>query len=58
MSNPLDIEVPCPKCGIEVQPIKAVYSWFCPYCAWQFTEADIERYRRRQAGDGSEPPEK
>jgi predicted RNA-binding Zn-ribbon protein involved in translation (DUF1610 family) len=51
------LELKCPKCGIEVQPIKAVYSWYCPHCAWQFTEEDIEKHRRRKAhnGDGSSP---
>ena len=43
MSNPLDIELPCPKCGIEVQPIRAVKTWFCPHCAWQFSEEELER---------------
>ena len=54
MSN-LPLELVCPKCGIDVQPIKAAGCWFCPHCAWQFAEEDIER-ARRQAEDGDHPP--
>jgi predicted amidophosphoribosyltransferase len=51
----LPLELVCPKCGIEVQPIKAADAWFCPHCARQFTEAEIEQQRRGQADSGEDP---
>ena len=53
MSYPLPIEPVCPRCQIEVQPIKAAGQWFCPNCAWQFTEDDVTREVRRQQGDSA-----
>ena len=56
MSNPPQLELLCPKCNIDVQPIKAAFNWFCPNCAWQFTKEDVERHLRRQKSDRNEPP--
>jgi len=55
MSNPPQLELLCPKCNVDVQPIKAAYNWFCPNCAWQFTKEDVERQLRRQKSDRSDP---
>jgi predicted amidophosphoribosyltransferase len=55
----LPLELICPKCGIEVQPIEAAGTWFCPHCARPFTEAEItgaQVDQQRQPGSGEEPP--
>ena len=56
MTNPPLIEILCPQCKIDVQPIKAAGAWFCPHCAWQFTQEEIERELQRQKRDRDAPP--
>jgi hypothetical protein len=39
------LEIYCPNCRHYVTPLKATVSWYCPRCAWQFTDAEIERQK-------------
>jgi hypothetical protein len=47
-------ELFCPKCRIEVQPIKAAVHWYCPHCAWQFSDEDV--WRQLNDSKQAEPP--
>ena len=42
------LEIYCPNCRHYVVPLKAAVNWYCPRCAWQFTDADIVRERPQQ----------
>jgi len=45
MSDSDSREVYCPNCRHYVVPLKATVNWYCPRCAWQFSDEEIERYR-------------
>jgi predicted RNA-binding Zn-ribbon protein involved in translation (DUF1610 family) len=45
------LEIYCPNCRQYVTPLKAAVNWYCPSCAWQFSEADIDRGRRDSPPD-------
>jgi hypothetical protein len=49
------LEIYCPNCRHHVEPLKAAVSWYCPRCAWQFTDAEIDR-QRQPPGEQSGPP--
>jgi hypothetical protein len=42
------LEVYCPNCRHYVTPLKAAVNWYCPRCAWQFSDAEIDRRRGPQ----------
>jgi len=56
MAGPLQPELLCPRCGIEVQPIKAAIHWYCPHCVWQFTDDEVRRSQQRPRKDAPDPP--
>ncbi|HZN34191.1 MAG TPA: hypothetical protein VFB80_10245 [Pirellulaceae bacterium] len=37
------VEIYCPNCRQHIVPLKASVSWYCPICAWQFSDAEIDR---------------
>jgi hypothetical protein len=48
MSDADALEIYCPNCRTFVTPLKAAVSWYCPRCAWQFSDSEIERRRDQQ----------
>ncbi len=58
MSQPPPLELRCPRCQIDVQPIQAAENWYCPHCVWQFTAEEVWRQvnerRERPSEDAGE----
>jgi predicted amidophosphoribosyltransferase len=52
MNPPGPLELVCPRCRIDVQPIRAAGRWFCPHCAGEFPADEVERAREKHG----EPP--
>jgi ribosomal protein L37AE/L43A len=57
MSQPAPLELYCPSCRMHVQPIQAAGQWFCPHCAWQFSEDDVRHQQGRPAPNGEDSPD-
>lgn len=48
MADADSLEIYCPNCRNHVAPLKAAVNWYCPRCAWHFTDAEIQQQRARQ----------
>jgi predicted RNA-binding Zn-ribbon protein involved in translation (DUF1610 family) len=55
MADADSLEIYCPNCRHHVAPLKAAVNWYCPRCAWHFTDAEIER-QRAQRQSPEQPP--